>query len=393
VVDVDGNRYVDMTAGFGAALIGHRHPAVVASIHDQCDRLIHALGDVYPSESKIELEERLARAAPWPSKVILGLSGSDAVEASLKTAKLRTSKPGVIAFSGSYHGLSYGALSACGYKTSFRTPFRDQLNVHVTFIPYPKVTSHEQNQAESVLDQCVATVEKVLRSGTVGAVLIEPILGRGGVEAPVTGFLLALAEATRRHGALLIADEIYTGLGRTGRMFRSVAQGCVPDIICLGKALGGGMPVSACLIEDSVAEAWGTPDQEALHTSTFLGNPLSCAAAIAALGVLGDQHTHDLIRARGVALESVLNNVLRDHRLGVPRRTFAGLLVGLQLDGGLPRTLAVMRGLLERGFIVLPGGIEGDVLTLTPPMTISDSQIDAFGQALSDVLRSVSPTG
>lgn len=389
VVDVDGNRYIDLTAGFGAALIGHGHPDIVAAIRSQSERLVHALGDVHPSEAKIELEERLAGMAPWPARVILGLSGSDAIEAALKSARLATGRPGILAFEGGYHGLSYGAVAACGYKRDFRQPFADQLNPYVVFVPYPKVTSHEPELATEAFNVSIEAVETALAARQIGAVLIEPILGRGGVEAPVTGFLAALAERARHHGALIIADEIYTGLGRTGRLFRSVAQGCDPDIICLGKALGGGMPVSACLMRDSVASAWGASDREAVHTSTFLGNPLACAAALASLAVLSDPRTSEIIRSRAIALETALNNALRDHRLGVPRRTFAGLLAGLQLDGGARRTLAVVRALLERGFITLPGGVSGDVLTLTPPMCLTDPQIDAFAVTLADVLRQV----
>ena len=217
--------------------------------------------------------------------------------------------------------------------------------------------------------------------------LIEPILGRGGVEAPVTGFLLALAERAHHFGAVLIADEIYTGLGRTGRLLRSVAQGCEPDINSLGKALGGGMPISACLIRDSIAAAWGASDREAIHTSTFLGNPLTCSAALTALDVLTDPRTEDTIRSRAVSLENSLNAALRDHRLGVPRRTFAGLLAGLQIDGGSRRTLAVVQKQLEKGFIVLSGGMDGDVLTLTPPMCLTDVQINSFASAVAEVLR------
>jgi 4-aminobutyrate aminotransferase/(S)-3-amino-2-methylpropionate transaminase len=145
--------------------------------------------------------------------------------------------------------------------------------------------------------------------------------------------------------------------------------------------------VSACLIREEIAAAWGSSTGEAIHTSTFLGNPLGCAAALASLDVLLDPETALAIRTRAERFEESLNEALRDHRLGVPRRTFARLLIGLALEGGAPRALAVMRALLERGFIVLPGGVRGDVLTLTPPCAITDAQIDAFAEALGDVLR------
>ncbi|MEZ4392131.1 MAG: aminotransferase class III-fold pyridoxal phosphate-dependent enzyme [Polyangiales bacterium] len=276
VLDVDGNRFVDLVGGFGAALLGHTHPAVVAAVQAQSARLLHALGDVYPSEEKIRLEVALASRAPWKARVILGLSGADAVEAALKSARLATGRPGVLAFHGGYHGLSYGALAACGYKSAFRAPFEGQLNPSVRFVDYPDAA---RGDGARELD----ALEAALRGGEVGAVIVEPILGRGGVVLPPSGFLRALGALARAAGALVVADEIYTGLGRTGAPLRSVAQGLVPDLVCLGKALGGGLPVSACLMRDEVAAAWGSSTGEAIHTSFFLGNPLSCAAALASL--------------------------------------------------------------------------------------------------------------
>lgn len=387
VLDADGNVYVDLTAGFGAALVGHSHPHVIDAIRTQSERMIHALGDVYPSDVKVALEARLASLCPWPARVILGLSGADAVEAAVKTACLATGRPGVVAFTGGYHGLSYGTVALCGYKADFRAPFVEQLNARVMFAPFPCVTTPDPSEAERSLDATFRALDSHLATGTVGAVIVEPILGRGGVETPASGFLAELIERAHRAGAVVIADEIYTGLGRTGRVFRSVRDEHIPDVLCVGKALGGGMPVSACLIREDIAAAWGSSTGEAIHTSTFLGNPLGCAAALASLDVLLDPETALAIRTRAERFEESLNEALRDHRLGVPRRTFARLLIGLALEGGAPRTLAVMRALLERGFIVLPGGVRGDVLTLTPPCTITDAQIDAFAEALGDVLR------
>lgn len=387
VVDADGNRYVDLTGGFGVALLGHRHPAVVAALHRQVDTLLHALGDVHPSTQKIALERRLAELAPWPARVILGQSGADAVEAALKTAALVTGRPGVLAFEGGYHGLSYGAVAACGYKPAFRAPFAGQLNPRVVFAPFPSPRDPTPTATEARLAESLAAVDAALARGDIGAVLVEPILGRGGVEPAPAGFLAALGERARVAGAVLIADEIYTGLGRTGRMFRSVAQGCTPDVLVLGKALGAGLPVSACLVRDDLAQAWGAPDQEAIHTATHLGNPLACAAALASLDVLTEPDTVARIRATGQALEAALNGALHDHRLGVPRRTYAGLLVGLTLDGGVGRTLAVVRALLEDGYLALPGGVAGDVLTLTPPSCLTPLQMDGFAEALVRALR------
>jgi acetylornithine/succinyldiaminopimelate/putrescine aminotransferase len=370
VVDVDGNVFVDLTAGFGAALIGHTHPRVVEALRAQSERMLHALGDVYPSDAKVRLEARLAALAPWDARVILGLSGADAVEAGLKTARLHTGRAGVLAFHGAYHGLSYGTVAACGYRESFRAPFAGQLNPHVRFAPYP-------DTAEA-LAPALAAVEGALADGDVGAVVVEPILGRGGVVVPPAGFLPALRARATHAGALLVADEIYTGLHRTGPRFRAVADGGDPDVICLGKALGGGLPVSACLLRADVARAWGESAGEAIHTSTFLGNPLACAAAWAALDVLDDPATQSAISHAGAVLARTLAAT------GLPV-TATGLLAAVRL-GAPGRALAVMRALLDRGYLVLPGGPDADALTLTPPCTLTEAQITGFGDALRAAL-------
>jgi 4-aminobutyrate aminotransferase-like enzyme len=188
VQDVDGNVYVDLSAGFGAASVGHAHPRVTAAIAAQSTRLMHALGDLQPSDVKVRLLSRLAALFPTQDcRVMLGLSGSDAVEAALKTALLFTGRAGVLAFEGGYHGLSYGPLAACGYDAAFRAPFAAQLNPHVGFVPYPHTTS--------ALTTTLAAVSGALGAlGTrVGAVLVEPVLGRGGVVVPPAQFLPELS--------------------------------------------------------------------------------------------------------------------------------------------------------------------------------------------------------
>ena len=377
VIDVDRNRYVDLTGGFGVALLGHGHPDVVSAVQLQAGKLLHALGDVYPSAQKIVLESRLASLLPWSARVILGLSGADAIEAALKTAMLATRRPGVLAFEGSYHGLSYGALAACGYKIAFREPFVGQLNPAIRFVPYPSEMGRERS---------LEMARAVLAEGRTGAVLIEPTLGRGGVEPAAPGALAALAAMAREYGALLIADEIYTGLGRTGPWFQAVAMGCEPDVVVIGKALGGGLPVSAAILREEVARSWGSSAGEAIHTSTFLGNPLACAAAIASLTALQRPETGAMIARCAAALERALRSALQNPNLGVLRLTFVGLLVGVTIEGGLRRALSVCRQMLVRGYVVLTGGVSGDVLTLTPPACLTEAQTEAFAETLALVL-------
>ena len=207
VWDADGNRFVDLCAGFGVAAIGHGHPQVVAAVQGQAAELLHSMGDVYPNPPRIQLMERLAARAPGElSQCILGLNGADAVEAALKTAKLNTGKPGVLAFWGAYHGLSYGALAATAYKDGFREPFREQMGGHVRHLPYG-----------CDLDLINRFITGPATGGeAIGTILVETIQGRGGQVVPPQGWLTGLREIADRHGLALVFDEIYTGLGRTG---------------------------------------------------------------------------------------------------------------------------------------------------------------------------------
>lgn len=382
VWDADDNRYVDLTAGFGVASIGHAHPAVVTAITAQSTRLLHALGDVHPSDVKVQLLERLARLAPFgDARVILGLSGSDAVTTALKTAVLATGRPGVIAFEGGYHGLDYAPLAACGYREAFRAPFAAQLNPHVRFAPYPRAHTSVRDALHAVTRAWDAPGH----GADIGAVLVEPVLGRGGVIVPPTGFLAALGELCAARGALLIADEVQTGLGRAGARWRSVADGARPDLVCVGKALGGGLAISACLGSERVMRAWGDPAGEALHTGTFFGQPLACAAALATLDVLEHEQLDEVAARKGVTWMRALAALAARHAC-VREVRGAGLLLGVELDRDT-RALTVMRALLERGYLVLVAGSDGRTLSLTPPLTITDARLDEFVRALDASLE------
>ena len=391
VVDLDGNRYVDLVGSFGAALLGHGNTRISRTIEMQSSRLMMGLGDVFPSDAKIGLSERLARLFPEPgARVMLGLSGADAVDAALKTALLSTGKSGVIAFDGAYHGLATGPLATCGLRPEFRAPFEPHLSTHVRFSPFAKSAAD--------LAASLASVEAHLKTGAIGAVVVEPVLGRGGVIVPPDGFLFGLRTLCDQYGAILIADEIWTGLGRCGALLRTSAESVTPDLICLGKGLGGGLPLSACIGKKSVMEAWRTPSRraardaesepealhgEAIHTSTHSGNPLACAAAIALLdGVIGGKLA-ERARVEGDAFRAALTATLCDGRHGVREVRGVGLMVGIELDGGAQRGLAISRDLLTKGWITLTGGA-GDVLTLTPPLNIARALLDGFVAAIGE---------
>ncbi|MET0341154.1 MAG: aminotransferase class III-fold pyridoxal phosphate-dependent enzyme [Polyangiales bacterium] len=373
VRDVDGNVFVDLTGGFGAALFAHRHPPIVDAVQHQLGRLVHALGDLQPSAEKVALLTELAALAPFPARVILGLSGADAVEAALKTAMLATKKPGIVAFEGGYHGLSHGPLAACGYGEGFRAPFAAQLNPHVTFARYA-TAADEVDAALRSLDDAVAALD-----GRAGALIIEPLQGRGGVRVPAPGFLRAVGERARRHGLLVIVDEIYTALGRTRGPFLHVEEGLDADLICIGKGLGGGFPISACLGREAVMAAWGDPGGEAIHTSTFLGNPIACAAARATLAALRREPLDERVAQVERQLRRALGVLLGVQVQG------RGLLLGVALPSGIS-VLATMRRLLERGYITVPAGAPPAVLCLTPPACLTETQVDGFARALAACL-------
>lgn len=367
VIDVDGNRYVDLAAGFGSLLLGHDHPAIRRVLGLQAERLWQALGDVHPSDARVALTERLARLHPsGDGQVVLGQSGADAITAALKTAALFTGKPGVLAFSGAYHGLSYGPLAALGLRESYRAPFAAQLNPSVRFVPYPA--------DEAALGDTLEGVRFELARGDIGAVLVEPILGRGGCVVPPSAFLPELRARAEGAKALLVADEIWTGLGRTGSWLRSASAGVEADLICLGKGLGGGLPISACVGRREVMAAWSR-DAEVVHTSTFAGAPLACATAIATLDTLSREQLPERSQEVGASFLDRLQ------RAGFAARG-AGLMVGIELGGRSGAAVDVGRRLLGAGFLTSTGGGAREALVLTPPLTIAEPLLEAFADEL-----------
>jgi len=374
VRDVDGNVYIDLTAGFGVAAVGHRHPRVVEAVREQAGQLLHGLGDVHAHPRRVELARLLVALAPVDdAQVFFAISGSEAVEIALKTAlgtTGRPGRPGIIAFDPSYHGMTLGALAVTS-RPEFRAPFAAHLHSHVRRLPFG-----------GGLDR----VDEALADGDIGAVIVEPIVGREGVLIPPSGWLSGLAEACRRRGALLIADEIFTGFGRTGRLFAVEHEGVRPDVLCCGKALGGGLPIAAVIARRDLFRCWETPG-EARHTATFIANPLACAAALAAVAVIQE----DDLPARAARLGEDLGRRLADW----PRRFPAveevrgrGLLWGIQL-----RTAEAAKSwMLDawcRGVLLLVGGPEGRVAQLAPPLTIREELLAGAVGILEGILSSL----
>jgi acetylornithine/succinyldiaminopimelate/putrescine aminotransferase len=369
VWDTAGKRYLDLTGAFGVANAGHANPRVVRAGQQQMRRLLHAMGDVHPHPLKGQLVQRLSQITfeRWTKgaiegRTILNNSGFEAVEASLKTALLATGKSGVITFTGAYHGLGYGALNAT-HRQYFRGPFKSQLRQFANAVEWPR---RDLNKVEIQIGKLAATKK-------FGAILVEPIQARGGIRIPPIGFLKLLRRLCDRSGLLLILDEIYTGFGRTGVWFACEHEQVVPDIICLGKALSGGFPISACVGRAEVMDrAWPRSHGEALHTSTFLGHPVGCAMALAQIDEVAK--LIEPSRRKGEFLKKIY-----------PEMRGVGLMAGVEVSSGGIAMKAIKR-LLREGYIFLPEGDEGQVISFTPPLIISEAQIHQSVGALTDAL-------
>ncbi|HEV3458492.1 MAG TPA: aspartate aminotransferase family protein [Thermoanaerobaculia bacterium] len=372
VFDVDGNRYVDLTSGFGVAAVGHCHPRVIAAVRRQAGLLLHGLGDVHAHPLRVALADRLVRLAPVDDpQVFFAASGAEAVEIALETALAATGRPGIVAFEPSYHGLTLGALAVTS-RPEFRAPFKPYLHPHTRRLPFGCPPA-----------ALAAALAAGSGGGQPGAVLVEPIVGREGVLPPPPGWLAAVAGLCRQAGALLVADEIFTGFGRTGWLFAVEGEGVRPDLLCCGKALGGGLPIAAVLARRPLFRVWSTRG-EALRTSTFLANPVACAAAMAVLDVLEQER----LPARAARLGAGLGARLA----GWPERFQAvadvrgrGLLWGIELRSR-QAAAAWVAAARRRGVLILAGGPDGKVAQLVPPLSIADAQLTGALDLLEEAL-------
>jgi len=401
VWDADGNRYLDMTSGF--AVCGLGHGATRGAMIAQAGRLVHGLGDVHPSPLKVDLCEALSRVTfeRWGAghgKSLLCNSGSEAVEAALKTALLHSGKPGVISFTGAYHGLGHGALETGGLPW-FRDPFAGQLARFGVRLPYPscfrcpfgqtegfRLEGREfPNCAAACLEDLRGQVVRAIRQREIGCILVEPIQGRGGDVVPPRDFLRILRQVCDEEKILLIVDEIYTGFNRTGRLFACEHSEVVPDVICLGKGLTGGFPLSACTGRADIMDAWPASQGEALHTSTYLGHPVGCAMALAALA----EHEKPEMARRACQAGRLLREVLAP--LGAGHLRGVGAMLGLELckPDGAPdhaRAARVVAQSLRGGLILLAGGPGGNVLSFAPVFDLASEEADWVGGMLARLL-------
>lgn len=295
--------------------------------------------------------------APLDEAVVyFAVSGSDAVEIALKTALLYNGRPSTLAFSPAYHGLTLGALSVSS-RPEFRAPFDSMLRKDVHHLPF----ACPRSEIDGLLG----------RDPDIGCAIVEPIVGREGILVPPPGWLSELGRACRAHGVVLIVDEIFTGFGRTGSLFVSEEEDLEPDLLCCGKALGGGLPIAAVLGRRHILDAWQS-DGEALHTATFLANPIACEAALAVLEILTDEGLVERARLLGHEVSERLTPWAGSN--GVVEVRGRGLLWGVELESR-QRASTVCALALERGVLLLATGPEGRVLEISPALTISREQL------------------
>lgn len=354
VTDVDGNTYLDLLAGIAVNILGHRHPAVIEAVTTQLNTLGH-VSNLYGTEPGIALAEQLVGHLGSPARVFFCNSGAEANEAAFKITRL-TGRTQIVAAQNAFHGRTMGSLALTGQPAK-QQPF-EPLPGFVTHVPYGDVEA----LAAAVTDDTAA-------------VFLEPIMGEGGVVVPPAGYLAAAREITSRHGALLALDEVQTGVGRTGTFYAHQYDGISPDIVTLAKGLGGGLPIGACLAVGAAADLM-TPG---MHGSTFGGNPVCTAAALAVLTVLREEGLVDRAGVLGKTLADGIESLehpLVDHVRG------RGLLRGVVLRA--PQAKAVEVAARDAGFLV--NAATPDVVRMAPPLIITEAQIDGFLAALPAIL-------
>ncbi|WP_328655028.1 acetylornithine transaminase [Micromonospora sp. NBC_00330] len=359
VVDDAGREYLDLVGGIAVNALGHAHPAVVAAVSKQVATLGH-VSNLYVAEPPVALAELLLALAGRPGRVFFANSGAEANEAAFKLSR-RTGRTQVVATRGGFHGRTMGALALTGQPAK-ADPFR----------PLPGEVTHVDYGDVAALDAAV--------SDATAMVILEPVQGENGVQVPPAGYLAAARRITARHGALLVLDEVQTGIGRTGHWFAHQAEGVEPDVVTLAKGLGGGLPIGATLAFGPAADLL-TPGS---HGTTFGGNPISCAAALAVVATIANEGLLDNVKRVGERLRRGIE-ALGHPLIGEVRG--AGLLLGVALTAPVSSVLA--EALREAGFLVNP--VQPGVIRLAPPLNLTAAQADTFLAALPAALDATAP--
>lgn len=381
--DVDGNLFLDFTAGIAVCTTGHCHPEVVAAIRDQAGNLIHMSGTDFYYTPQIDLAEVLAGLAPGssPKKVFFCNSGAEAVEAGLKLSRHHTHRNRVIAFFGAFHGRTYGAMSLSGSKLVHRRSF-SPLVPDIHHVEYPRHGVDTMQELENLFHRTAPPDE-------VAAIFVEPVQGEGGYHPAPPEFLRELRALCDRHGILLVVDEVQSGMGRTGKMFAIEHAGVEPDIICLAKGVASGLPLGAIIAKSDIMD-WPPGS----HASTFGGNPVACRAALTTIELLQREYMTNA-DARGHQLRNGLRDLAEDHDCLAHVRGL-GLMTAVDVvneHGDLdPKCRdAIIQTAFERGLLLL--GCGESALRFCPPLCVTEEQVETclklLGEVVADVFEDV----
>ncbi len=386
----DGKRYMDFSSGLATVNVGHCPPEVIKAVSKQAKELIHS-GCIFYYASEVELAERLKKITPETIEMFFfSNSGAEAVEGAIKLARFHTGRQAIIAFTGGFHGRTCGALSLTSSAARYRKGYHPLLP-SVYHSPYPYCYRCPMGQKRAACStECFGYLERVLKHqvtpGEIACMVIEPVLGEGGYIAPPAEFMQRLRELCTRHGIMLVADEVQTGFGRTGRWFACEHHGIEPDIITMAKGIASGFPLSAVGASKEIMSAW----PPGAHGTTFGGNPVSCAAACATIDKIEKDGLLEKARkAGGHAMKRLVSMKERHASIGDVRGL--GLMIGIELikKNGEPDregTLKVVKRCLDKGLIIVECGVDKNVIRLMPPLvtTLSemDKGLDIFEEAL-----------
>ena len=396
---VDGERYLDYSSGIGVTNTGHAHPAVAAAIAAQAAKVIHAQQNIVYHEPGLELHDRLPRLFPAPAdaadpyRLFLSNSGAEAIEAAVKLAKSATRRPIVVAFRGGFHGRTHGAMALTSSGVRIRGHF-EPLMGGVHFVPFPDPLRQGGGSSTVALEKTMAALDELFATlcapDDVAAFLVEPILGEGGYVVPDDGFLRALRASADQHGIMLIADEVQTGYGRTGRMFATEWTGARPDILVMAKGIASGMPLSGIMARRSLMDKF-TPG---VHGGTYGGNAVSCAAALATLDVMEDERLVANAEKMGARLLAGLT-AAASGKPNVAQVRGRGLMAAIEFaepETLKPRpdmTKKLLAGALERHLILLSCGTYGQAVRIIPPLVTTEAEIDQAVATIGEVLESL----
>ena len=380
--DVEGNGYLDFANGIAVSSLGHHHPAVTAAIHAQVDRLIAPPSAIGYAEPINRLAEMIAAEMPAPLDTVFFLnSGSEAIDGSIKLARRVTGRPAIIAFRGGFHGRTMGAMTVTTTDPNYRAGY-EPLLPEVYVVSFPDVYRGFDGDEARAVRECLAELDELLATEVptddVAAFLIEPVQGEGGYRPAPAAFLQGLRALADEHGILLIADEVQSGFGRTGRMWAFEHAGIVPDVVTLAKAIANGLPLSAIVTRRELQERWG----RSAHGTTFGGNPVSCAAGVAVLETI---HAEGLVAnaaERGAQLSAGLRSLMAtDPGIGDVRGP--GLMIGVVFvrdratrEPDAARADRVIRRCADLGLLLLTCGIDHDTVRWIPPIDVSAAEID-----------------